>query len=305
MTNQELENRLTILVGEERALTEEILTLIREAHRRRLYLERGFPSVYEWLVRGYGYSHGAAYRRIQAARILESVPEVREKLASGAVNLTTLAQLQSAITREEKRSGAPVAQETKQALAASIEGRSAQETEQIIRTEFPELKAGNESLRPVDKENSRLTLILEKEAVEALKRVKELLSHSHPNASYAELIKRLALDFVQRKDPLVKKKPATERKQSAADKRCSKTVPAATRRAVLQRAEGKCEYKDPLTGRICASRVRVEIEHRQPRALGGTHDPGNLLCYCKSHNLLAAEQAFGAGLMSVYRAAGH
>ncbi len=305
MTNLELENRLTILVKEERALTAEILVLIREAHRRRLYLERGFANIYEWLVRGYGYSHSAAYRRIQAAQLVESVPEAKEKLASGALNLTTIAQIQSAITQEEKRSGTKVTKETKQALAGKIEGKSAQETEQIIRAEFPALKPGNESLRPVDKENSRLTLILEKEAVEALKRVKELLSHSHPGASYGELIKQLALDFVKRKDPL--KKSPEEKKQSAADAGCSKAtkaVPAVTRRVVLKRAEGKCEYRDPLTGRICGSRMRVEIDHRKARALGGGNEPANLRCLCKAHNFLAAEQVFGTQLMSAYRATG-
>ncbi len=303
MTNLEIENRLTVLVKNERALTEEILTLIREAHRRRLYLERGFANIYEWLVRGYGYSHSSAYRRIQAAQLLESVPEAKEKLASGELNLTILAQLQSAITQEEKRAGTKVTKETKQGLTAQIEGKSAQETDQIIRIEFPELKKEKELLRAVDKGNSRLTLILEKEAVEALKRVKELLSHSHPGASYGELIKQLALDFVKRKDPLAKAP-----KQAGEDKRCSKkskpgkTIPAAVRRAVFQRAKGKCEYKDPLTGRICASRVHVEIDHRQARALGGGNELANLRCLCKSHNFHSAEHVFGTQLMSAYRA---
>lgn len=307
MTNAELESRLTILVKEERTLTQEILSLIREGERRRLYIERGFKNVYDWLVRGYGYSHAAAYRRIEAARLLESVPVAKEKLASGELNLTTLSQLQSAIKSQEKRAGVQVTQETKETLVGKIEGKSARETEEIIREKFPETKPNKESLRPVDGKNLKLTIILEKEAVKAIERVKELLSHSHPNATYADVVAHLARDFVKRKDPLMKKnKPATEKK-SAADKRCvraprpSKTPPAAVRRAVLQRAEGKCEYKDPLTGRVCGSRVRVEIEHRQPLALGGTHDPGNLFCYCKPHNLLRAEQVFGAELMSAYR----
>ena len=310
MTNAELESRLSILVKEERALTEEILSLIREGEKRRLYLERGFQNVYDWLVRGFGYSHAAAYRRISSARLLESVPEAKEKLASGELNLSTLSQMQSAIKQEEKRTGAEIAQAVKEALVEKIEGKSARETEKLIRTEFPHAKPQNDSLRDVDGKKSRLTLILQKEAVEAIQRVKELLSHSHPGALYAEIVQHLALDFVKRKDPLQKKNEPSAKKNPAPDKQrvvnppSPKAVPAATRREVLQRAEGKCEYRDPLTGRVCGSRLRVEIEHRQPRALGGTHDPGNLSCLCKSHNLLAAERVFGAELMGAYRSSG-
>ncbi len=307
MTNIELESRLTILVKKERALTQEILSLIREGEKRRLYLERGFQNSYDWLVRGFGYSHGAAHRRIQAARLLESVPVAKVKLAAGQLNLNTLSQVQSAIKQEEKRTGAEITQSVKEALVEKIEGKSARETEAVIRTEFPEANPKKDSLRTVDGKKSRLTLILEKDALEAIKRVKELLSHSHPGASYAEIFQHLALDFVKRKDPLKQKNKLAAVKSPASDMphvnvpHPSKTPPAAIRRDVLQRAAGKCEYKDPLTGRVCGSRLRVEIEHRQPLALGGTHDPGNLLCYCKSHNLLAAERVFGAELMSAYR----
>jgi 5-methylcytosine-specific restriction endonuclease McrA len=314
LTNVELESRLTKLVKEERALTQEILSLIRLGDQRRIYLERGFPNVYSWLVRGYGFSHGAAHRRIQAARLLECVPEAKEKLATGEVNLSTLAQIQSAIKQEEKRAGMQVTQDTKQALVEKIEVKSAQQTEQILRTEFPDLKQRKESLRPVDAESYRLTVILEKDAVEALQRVKELLSHSKPGASSADLIKHLALDYVRRNDPLQKKKkpdpenkPDPEKKSESDTRRGtepqpSMQAPAAVRRAALQRAGGKCEYKDPQTGRVCGSAMQVEMDHRWPRALGGGHELSNIRCLCKQHNLLAAEQILGAELMSRYRA---
>ncbi len=307
MTNLELETKLTFLVRQERASTEEILSLIREGEKRRLFLERGHPNVYEWLVRGFGYSHAAAYRRIQSARLLECVPEVKEKLASGDVNLTTLAQLQTAIRQEEKRVGEPATGVIKQTLLEKIAGKTASETDQILRTEFPETKPKKEKIRAIDKENSQVTLVLENEVLNAIKRVKELLSHSHPNASYSELIKHLALDYVKKMDPLQKMEP----KKSAMDKQCSKihtpskAIPAATRRAAFQNAQGKCEYRDPQTGRVCGSREQVQLDHKLPRALGGMHDLKNIRCLCRQHNILAAEQMLGAELMNRYRIADH
>ncbi|MGZ6469463.1 MAG: hypothetical protein ACXWQJ_19325, partial [Bdellovibrionota bacterium] len=60
MTNEELEFRFSRLVKSERKITLEILTLLREAERRRHYLGMGFSTLYDWLTRGHGYSQGAA-----------------------------------------------------------------------------------------------------------------------------------------------------------------------------------------------------------------------------------------------------
>jgi hypothetical protein len=52
MTNAELVSKLDLLVRAERRITDEILELIREADRRRLYLELGYPNIYDWLEKG-------------------------------------------------------------------------------------------------------------------------------------------------------------------------------------------------------------------------------------------------------------
>jgi hypothetical protein len=46
-------------------------------------------------------------------------------------------------------------------------------------------------------------------------------------------------------------------------------------------------------GERCASRDFLEVDHRTPRALGGTGDASNLRMLCRSHNRYAAEQVFG------------
>jgi hypothetical protein len=54
----------------------------------------------------------------------------------------------------------------------------------------------------------------------------------------------------------------------------SRHVPAAVRRAVHDRDQGRCRYVDDQ-GRRCTARVVVEFHHRQTFALGGDHSPGD------------------------------
>src|SRR5688500_11987998 len=101
MTDEQFEVRMNHLVKSERKITFEILTMINMAEDRKLDLKRGFSNIHKWLL-SYGYSDGAAARRLDAARLLKSLPEVKEKLLEGEVNLTSLSKAQCAIRRHEK-----------------------------------------------------------------------------------------------------------------------------------------------------------------------------------------------------------
>lgn len=275
MTNQELESNLDRLVRAERQTTREILRLIREADERRIPHLRGYKSTHEWLIKQYRYSGSAANRRVQAARLLKAVPEAEKKLETGEVNLTTLTKVQSAIYREEKRSGERMDGGAKAEILSQVEGKTEDATEKVLFTLFPE-DAKKESLRQVSGEEARLSIPLDTATIEVLKQARDILSHALPNATWAEVIAYLAKDFTQRK-----------------------TAPAPGR--VTKK---KCEYQDPQTGRCCESTYQLEVDHIIPRALGGTDHPSNLRCLCKQHNLLEAEKRLGREFMRKYRWSG-
>lgn len=69
----------------------------------------------------------------------------------------------------------------------------------------------------------------------------------------------------------------------------------------MKAADGSCAYKDPITGRVCGSRFQVEIDHKVPKALGGSDELENLRVLCRQHNLHAAEQVFGKEHMDRFR----
>jgi hypothetical protein len=77
-------------------------------------------------------------------------------------------------------------------------------------------------------------------------------------------------------------------------------VPAAVRRAVFERDEGRCTYADAL-GRRCAETHRVELHHLRAFARGGEHTEENLTLRCHAHNALAAEQDFGREFIELAR----
>jgi 5-methylcytosine-specific restriction endonuclease McrA len=328
MTNQELEYKLKSLTREERRITNEILQLIGLADERRLYLERGYSSLFEWL-RSYGYSEGAANRRIQAARISRAVPEVSRKLADGEVNLTTLAKAQSVMRAQEKATGQRLSVRVKAAAIEKIEHKSTEQAEQTLLSLFPEAASQirQERMTVVNESKARLAVNLSNQTVADLQRIKDLLSHSLPEAGFAEVIAHLAKNYLAREDrkPGDRRLKALGRKMQERDRkadnapfsrcgvqlRCgggdhdvskssheqrhgrSEVRLTPRRRKQILARDGSCTYKDPKTGKICGSTYQLQVDHIHPKALGGSDRDENLRGLCRKHNLLMAEKKLG------------
>ncbi len=106
----------TVGVLSDRALLRQTSTLVRERHlqgaiidhlaeieARRLYLQRGCSSLFDYAVRELGYSDPAAARRIGAVRLCADQPGAREKLRDGSLTLSAAAELQWAFDRQRRR----------------------------------------------------------------------------------------------------------------------------------------------------------------------------------------------------------
>jgi hypothetical protein len=81
------------------------------------------------------------------------------------------------------------------------------------------------------------------------------------------------------------------------------TIPAAVRRSVWARDQGRCTW--PLDGGgCCGSTHRLELDHIVPWAEWGPSTAENLRVVCGRHNAFAARRAFGARRMSRYGGGG-
>src|SRR5687767_5379898 len=63
---------------------------LAELAARRLHLNAGFKSLFEYCRVRLGLSEGEAYNRTVAARVVRRFPYVFSRLADGSINLTTV-----------------------------------------------------------------------------------------------------------------------------------------------------------------------------------------------------------------------
>ena len=205
LSNDNLITEIRSLVKEERRITRDILDHINEVARRRLYADLGYSSIFDWLVKDLGYSESAAYRRMQAARILQAVPEAADKLEAGALGLTVLSKVQTLIRADEKRSGQKMSVQEKSEILTKVESCSGREVECRLAQRFPEVAAApKEKVRAVSEDQVSVQLTFTREQFEKLKRIQELLSHTHLGSSNAELLDAAMDVFLEKKDPLRK-----------------------------------------------------------------------------------------------------
>ena len=102
LSNSCLVETLKGLVGEERKILAQILEYLREVERRKIFLEIGYPSLFEFCIRELGYSEGSAQRRISAMRLIRAIPEIKPKIVSGELSLSVVSQAQTFFRSQEK-----------------------------------------------------------------------------------------------------------------------------------------------------------------------------------------------------------
>jgi formylmethanofuran dehydrogenase subunit E len=142
------------------------------------------------------HARSVPYRRLIAARAIRAVPEVAEKIEDGRLNLVTLAKIQSAIRSEEKRTGERVSLETRSTIIAQTENKTLRETVRIAAEHFPEAMQASRS------QIFSTQIVLTEEQLKLLERVRELRSHSNLGASLGEIVAAIAIEYLDRNDPL-------------------------------------------------------------------------------------------------------
>jgi 5-methylcytosine-specific restriction endonuclease McrA len=154
--------------------------------------------------------------------------------------------------------------------------------------------------QPLTADAHRLHVTVSKRFLSKLEAARDALSHSHPGAAAEEILEAgldLLLERAARRRGLVKKpRTVTSPPAESADARNPRQVPAAVRREVFTRDEGKCQWA-MADGGICGSTHRVELDHILPVGKGGKPTVANLRVLCDFHNDLAAREAYGDAWM--------
>ena len=211
-----------------------VIDHLREIQKRRLYLRRGFSSLFDYAVRELGYSDAAAWRRIKAMRLCADVDGVRERLQNGTMTLNAAAQLQHAFDRQERkkeraarsaprgtgfkaaaqsqegsapprsaeRKPAPVLDsEARRELVEQASGKSSREVMQMLAEVDPELAPPADRVRPLGGGRWELKAVIDDECRRGLERLQGFLSHVDPHLTLGQLMARLVREGLDRHDP--------------------------------------------------------------------------------------------------------
>ncbi|MEK2688311.1 HNH endonuclease [Bdellovibrio sp. GT3] len=307
----ELDQRIKVLAQKEREILHEVLQAIKEVDSRRSYLNQGFGSLFEYLVRGVGYSEGSAQRRIDAARLIRELPQLADKIQAGEIKLSQISVVQKAV-REVAKSKPDIRVSTmeKAELIESLISKSHAQTQHMM-AEFFELPVLNsQSLKVQADESVRVEMTLTKEAFDKIKRAQELLSHSLPNQDMGLFLEFLAGKVIKQKTGSseiygpgksqlsAKKAKSIFETAGGATKFSNKRIAllAKDKKRVLSTQSG-CQFVDPVTGHKCQSKWKVQIDHKQSLWAGGGNDVMNLQQLCAGHNKLKYRNEAGIRLM--------
>jgi hypothetical protein len=321
LSDHDLLERVRDAAGRERAATARLVALLVELDARRLYLGEGYSSLFTYCTQALHYSEHAAYNRIETARAARRFPTILGLIESGDVTLTAVRMLAPHLTDVNHRDVLEQARHKSkreiELLLATLNPRPdapsivrkqptpaattlppspppAQATPDIS-TSVAAVAPARPTLRPTEikplaPERYKIQFTVNRETYEQLRRVQDLLRHTVPNGDPAIIFERglrLLIADLERARMAKVEHPRDAR----AAKKASRHIPAAVKRAVWQRDNGRCAFKGPH-GR-CAETGFLEYHHVVPFADGGETSPSNLELRCRAHNQYEADLWFG------------
>jgi 5-methylcytosine-specific restriction endonuclease McrA len=291
-----------------RRLDARVVEHLVEIEARRLHLKAACSSMFEFCARRLQMSEGAAFRRINAARLARRFPRLIAHVESGAVHLSALVLLRDHLTEANVDE-----------LVAATSGKTKREVEELLARRAPRpdapaqirklpaqvalsapaaaavpapapAPAPRARIEPLAESRYKLQLTVSSALREKLERATDLMRHRNPSGDLAVVVEQ-ALDALLEK--LEKERLGrTSRPQRTARPTKKGRISAATRREVFARDGEQCTFTDEQ-GRRCSSRAFLELDHITPRALGGPDDAANLRVTCRAHNRLRAEVVLG------------
>ena len=318
-SDRELLSDVAKLIGSHREVTAKLVAYLAEIEERRLHLQAGFSSMFDFCVKELRLSEGESFRRILAARLSRRFPVVCSLLASGSVHLSALELVHERLTEENHAE-----------LLAAASGKSKREIEALLAARFPRPdvpsrirklpdmrtssganaqsdgsmftlesavsrgrpEPSRAGLEPLSATRFKVEFTASAELREKLELCRDLMSHANPSRDLGVVFERAVELLLAELERHRLGKVNRPRHGRNARSTTAGRVTRATRRQVFERDGMRCSYVAP-DGRRCEGRAFLELDHADPRALGGGDTAENLRVRCRAHNQLWAEEAYG------------
>jgi hypothetical protein len=139
--------------------------------------------------------------------------------------------------------------------------------------------------------------------LDKLERLQGLLRSRFPDGNLALVLEEAVTEALERLEARRFGKTQRPRTDEVPEDDGSRYIPAALRRAVQRRDEGRCSFVDER-GRRCPERHRLEYHHRVPFGRGGGRSLDNICLMCRAHNQYLADRDYGKETMDRRRFTG-
>jgi hypothetical protein len=148
LSNHELLERVRDAVKAERSSVANVILLLIELDRRRLYTGEACDSLWSYCVERLNYSNDEAEKRVRVARLASRYPAVLDELRAGSIHLTGLYMLARYVTAENRDE-----------LLALARGKSKRALEQLLAERFPKSRVPDR-FHPVQEQLENAALVL-------------------------------------------------------------------------------------------------------------------------------------------------
>jgi hypothetical protein len=256
----------------------DLIEILQQVDQHRVYLQKGYSSLFQYVVQGLGISESVAYNLISVCRKAREVPELKSGLRDGTITLSNARKVAPLLSPENKGEWLKKAQDL-----------SARQLEKEVARVRPET-AAPEKVKYVSGSRTQLQVGLSEQDLLELRRAQDLLCQSRGRSvSLEEVIVALTKEYLKRKDPVERakrhrvKKGAEINALPAAPSYGREPLPAAVRHQINFRDQGRCAHTNDR-GERCSQTRWLEIHHVQPVSQGGPNTPDNLITLCSEHH---------------------
>jgi 5-methylcytosine-specific restriction endonuclease McrA len=269
MSDQQLLTSVKVAVKKEKLLTAVVLDHLQEIERRRVYCELGISSLFRYCVEILGYSEAESSYRVNATRLVARSPLAKSEIFRGRLTLSAASKIQGHLKNEGKN-GRKLAPKKVEQIVEQAQGKSTRQLEVML-----------QQLAKVPTPR--------KERVELNERVLNKIDQLRK--IYGEEIDLTILETLL-DEKIAQQDSNKERRRSQRSSSNPRYITRPLREEVRIRSSGQCEHITP-TGKRCAARLHLQIDHILPIALGGEAKSENLRHLCFAHNQREAIKILG------------
>src|SRR4051812_4580315 len=167
LADDELLAGLSRIVGRRNQITAEFLAYLAELDQRQLFLDLGYPSLFDYGVKALGLCESTAGRHVAAARVCRSYPQALDKVARGDLHASALSLIKKHLTADNADQ-----------LFELCTRKSARQVEVLLAAQFPKPDVAD-SIRRLPAPN------VGSQAAPAARPACETLAKSNPEAAEA------------------------------------------------------------------------------------------------------------------------